>query len=88
MSKARQILDRGLLAMALVKCPNCQGRNPSSAKSCVHCGYIAAMCQECKGAGICPQCEAEPAPGFPPCSNCQGAGLCPGCKGNKVRWPN
>ncbi len=73
--------------MPLVKCPACQGRNPSSAQSCVHCGHIAPTCQDCSGSGVCRECDAEPTAGLPPCAKCAGTGRCPACKGNKVRWP-
>ena len=72
--------------MPLVTCPNCHGRNPSSAVACLHCGQLAPLCQDCQGQGVCPLCEGVYAPGFPPCPHCHGTGRCPSCGGNKVRW--
>jgi hypothetical protein len=74
--------------MPLVTCPNCKGRVPSSAQSCMHCGQVAASCPDCSGTGLCPVCEDDPPAGLAPCLKCKGNGKCPACKGNKVRWPD
>jgi hypothetical protein len=74
--------------MPLVTCPECKGRNPASAVSCVHCGHRAEPCSDCHGTGECSLCEGVVAPGFAPCSGCKGTLKCASCQGNKVRWLN
>ena len=74
--------------MPLVTCAVCKGRNPSSAKACVHCGKPAALCLRCEGSGICKTCEGVQPLGFRKCEQCGGNGVCPQCRGNKVFWPD
>ena len=73
--------------MALVTCPACRGRTPSSAVACMHCGHLAERCPDCAGSGVCPACNSEEIAGLLPCVKCQGTGRCPACNGNRVRWP-
>lgn len=88
--------------MALVACPGCKARTPSSSVRCVHCGGLPPTCAECKGTGACPACPtAAPAvtsnpfgafdsfgaSGTPACPRCAGTAACATCGGAKRHWP-
>ena len=47
--------------MAIVKCPECEGKVSTEAKSCVHCGCDLSFCKECGSVfvgqiNVCPEC--------------------------------
>ena len=75
--------------MALIACPSCRGRTPSTSVSCVQCGTLPPACGDCSGAGSCPACAdptADPFAGMV-CDRCGGTGQCVTCAGRKRHWP-
>ena len=42
--------------MAVIACPSCRGKTPSTSINCVHCGTRVPVRWKCAGTGKCPKC--------------------------------